>query len=62
MATILVDYENVSAADVLKGVEYLNKKDTKSLKFLYTSSLHEFGREDGRAIYQMLKNDYTAQG
>ena len=28
MATILVDYENVSATDGLKGVEYLNEKDT----------------------------------
>ena len=24
MAAILVDYENVSSTDVLKGVEYLN--------------------------------------
>ena len=28
MATILVDYENVSMTDGLKGVEYLNEKDT----------------------------------
>ena len=28
MATILVDYENVSTSDGLKGVEYLNEKDT----------------------------------
>lgn len=28
MATILVDYENVSASDGLKGVEYLNETDT----------------------------------
>ena len=28
MATILVDYENVSMADGLKGVEYLNENDT----------------------------------
>jgi len=28
MATILVDYENVSATDGLKGVEYLSEKDT----------------------------------
>lgn len=28
MAIILVDYENVSATDGLKGVEYLNEKDT----------------------------------
>ena len=28
LATILVDYENVSTNDGLKGVEYLNKNDT----------------------------------
>lgn len=28
MATILVDYENVCTTDGLKGVEYLNEKDT----------------------------------
>ncbi len=28
MATILIDYENVSATDGLKGVEYLNESDT----------------------------------
>ena len=28
MATILVDYENVSTIDGLKGVEYLNENDT----------------------------------
>ena len=28
MVAILVDYENVSAADGLKGAEYLNEKDT----------------------------------
>ena len=28
MATILVDYENVFTTDGLKGVEYLNEKDT----------------------------------
>lgn len=28
MATILVDYENVGLSDGLKGVEYLNEKDT----------------------------------
>ncbi|MBR2949439.1 MAG: hypothetical protein IKC46_06225 [Lachnospiraceae bacterium] len=28
MAAILVDYENVSASDGLKGVEYLNENDT----------------------------------
>lgn len=28
MATILVDYENISTTDGLKGVEYLNENDT----------------------------------
>ena len=28
MATILVDYENVSTTDGLKGVEYLSENDT----------------------------------
>ena len=28
MAAILVDYENVSTTDGLKGVEYLNENDT----------------------------------
>ena len=28
IATILVDFENVSRSDGLKGVEYLNEKDT----------------------------------
>ena len=80
MATILVDYENVSTIEGLKGAEYLNENDTlifyiaaecgclakseakqicrhgaKTPMILYTGSLHEFGREDGRAIYQMLK-------
>lgn len=29
----------------------------KGKKALYTGALHEFGREDGRAIYQLLKNE-----
>lgn len=29
--------------------------DSKVPRLLYTGSLHAFGREDGRAIYQMLK-------
>lgn len=28
MATILVDYENVSSSDGLKGVKYLTQNDT----------------------------------
>lgn len=36
-------------------VEFIEKRDTKVRKLLYTGSLHEFGRADGRGIYQMLK-------
>ncbi len=48
-----------------EGTEYENKtdnilnfmvtRDTNTPKLLYTGALHEFGREDGRAIYQKLK-------
>ena len=37
---------------ILNFVEDCN---IKVPRLLYTGSLHEFGREDGRAIYQMLK-------
>lgn len=53
-------------ANAFKGTEYENKTDNildfikggegKTHKVLYTSSLHAFGRKDGRAIYQLLKN------
>ena len=36
-------------------LRFIEKQDAKTLRILYTGSLHEFGREDGRAIYQMLK-------
>ena len=36
-------------------LKFIERQDAKSPRTLYTSSLHEFGREDGRAIYQMLK-------
>ena len=36
-------------------LRFVEKRDIKVPKQLYTGSLHEFGREDGRAIYQMLK-------
>lgn len=38
---------------IIKLIEERNVKDSR---FLYTGSLHEFGREDGRAIYRILKN------
>lgn len=50
---------------VFEGTEYEDRTDKiirfikeggeKTPKLLYTGSMHEFGREDGRAIYQMLK-------
>ena len=36
-------------------LKFIERQDAKSPRTLYTGSLHEFGREDGRAIYQMLK-------
>lgn len=36
-------------------LKFIEKQDTKTPRILYTGSLHEFGREDGRAIYRMLK-------
>lgn len=36
-------------------LRFIEKQDEKTPRVLYTGSLHEFGREDGRAIYQMLK-------
>lgn len=52
--------------DVLNGTEYEEKsaeiidfisaKGKQGKKAVYTGALHRFGREDGRAIYQLLKN------
>lgn len=36
-------------------LKFIEKQDMKTPRILYTGSLHEFGREDGRAIYQILK-------
>lgn len=36
-------------------LRFVEERDMKVPRLLYTGSLHEFGREDGRAIYQMLK-------
>lgn len=36
-------------------LKFIEKQDTKTPRILYTGSLHEFGREDGGAIYRMLK-------
>ncbi len=36
-------------------LRFVEGRDMKAPRLLYTGSLHEFGREDGRAIYQMLK-------
>ena len=46
------EYEK-STTDILRFVE---EYDVRSPKLLYTGSLRAFGREDGRGIYQMLKN------
>lgn len=36
-------------------IRFIEGSDAKTPKLLYTGSMHEFGREDGRAIYQVLK-------
>lgn len=56
---------NQKIAEVLSGtqyecitnkiLEYAGANQQKSLKQLYTGSLHQFGREAGVAIYQILK-------
>lgn len=38
-----------------KIIRFMEEQDVKTPGFLYTGSMHEFGREDGRAIYQVLK-------
>ena len=38
-----------------KIIRFIEKRDVKTPRLLYTGSMHEFGREDGRAIYQVLK-------
>ena len=44
-------YEN-QTNEILNFIESQNVKTPRGL---YTGSMHEFGREDGREIYQMLK-------
>ena len=38
-----------------KIIRFIDGRDTRTPRVLYTSSMHGFGREDGRAIYQVLK-------
>lgn len=38
-----------------KIIRFIEGRDAKTPKLLYTGSMHEFGREDGRMIYQVLK-------
>ena len=38
-----------------KIIRFIEERDVKTPRVLYTGSMHEFGREDGRAIYQVLK-------
>lgn len=38
-----------------KIIRFIEGRDAKTPRVLYTSSMHEFGREDGRAIYLVLK-------
>ena len=38
-----------------KIIRFIEERSVKTPRVLYTGSMHEFGREDGRAIYQVLK-------
>ena len=38
-----------------KIIRFIEGRDVKTPRLLYTGSMHAFGREDGRAIYQVLK-------
>ena len=38
-----------------KIIRFIEDRDAKTPRLLYTGSMHEFGREDGRAIYKVLK-------
>ena len=38
-----------------KIIRFIECRDAKTPRVLYTGSIHEFGREDGSAIYQVLK-------
>ncbi len=38
-----------------KIIQFIEGPTTKTPRHLYTGSMHEFGREDGRVIYKMLK-------
>lgn len=42
-------------AQTEKIIRFIEGRDAKTPRLLYTGSMHEFGREDGRAIYQVLK-------
>lgn len=37
-------------------IDFIGAKSRQGKKALYTGALHKFGREDGRAIYQLLKH------
>lgn len=38
-----------------KIIRFIEGQEVKTPRLLYTGSMHEFGREDGRMIYQVLK-------
>lgn len=36
-------------------IEFISAKKSQGKKAVYTGALHQFGREDGRAIYRLLR-------
>ena len=43
-------------------IDFIGAKSRQGKKALYTGALHKFGREDGRAIYQLLKHKNAWDG
>lgn len=44
-----------SQMGLVEAIDFISIKGKQGKKALYTGALHKFGREDGRAIYQLLK-------
>ena len=54
---IIKTFEGTEYEEKMDNIlNFIEKQEMKTPRALYTGSLHEFGREDGRSIYQILKH------
>lgn len=54
---IIRTFEGTKFEEKTKHIlRFIEKQDRNTPRILYTGSLHEFGREEGREIYRILKN------